>query len=179
MNFILNHSQYKHECELEQHREDAQMYSSKLYDRHTDNSLLGSVRRRFIAPKLRAQHSTTPPPPAAIIVSGSAPGANSMHESKSKTRSMTMDLKRSSSKESMATNGNHHGKMISMFSLSKVKIIWKIKRNCFFYSELVESQPSDREIECQSFIIRCRKCRFIILKVIFKYIFLNFNVESF
>jgi hypothetical protein len=116
MNFILNHSQYKHECEVEQHREDVQMYSSsKLYDRHTDNSLLGSVRRRLIAPKLRAQHSTTPPPTAIIISPSSTP--NNAHESKSKTRSTTMDLKRSSSKESMTTNG----KMISMFSLSKVK----------------------------------------------------------
>jgi hypothetical protein len=130
MNFILNHSQYKHECELEQHREDLQMYSSnKLY---SDNSLLGSVRRRFIAPKLRAQHSTTPPP-TAIIVSPSSPTANNAHESKSKIRSMTIDLKRSSSKESMSTNGNHHGKMISMFSLSKVKIVFENKMKYFIY----------------------------------------------
>jgi hypothetical protein len=116
MNFILNHSQYKHECEIEQQREDPHIYSStKIYDRQTDNSLLGSVRRRLIAPKLRSQHSTTPPPPTTIIIS--TPITNNTNDSKSKTRSMTMDLKRSASRESMITNG----KMISIFSSSKVK----------------------------------------------------------
>lgn len=117
MNFIFNHSQYKHECDIEQQKEDTQIYSStKIYDRHTDNSLLGSVRRRLIAPKLRAQHSTTPPPPAAIIVSPTSP--SNTNDLKSKTRSLTMDLKRSASRESMPTNG----KMSSIFSSSKVKI---------------------------------------------------------
>jgi len=115
MNFILNHSQYKHEYEIEQQREDPHIYSStKMYDRHTDNSLLGSVRRRLIAPKLRTQHSTTPPPTTIII---STATTNNTNDSKSKTRSMTMDLKRSASRESMITNG----KMASIFSSSKVK----------------------------------------------------------
>jgi hypothetical protein len=118
MNLVLNHSQYKHECEAEQQREDAQIYSSaKSYDRYIDNSLLGSVKRRLIAPKFRAQHSTTPPPTAIII---STPSSHNLHDSKSKSRAMTIDLKRSVSRESMTTNGNNHGKVPTFFSLSKV-----------------------------------------------------------
>jgi hypothetical protein len=113
MNFIFNHSQYKHEYDIEQQQKDIQIYSSsKIYDRHTDNSLLGSVRRRFIPPKLR-----TSSPSSTIIIS--TPSSNNTNDSKSK-RSMTMDLRRSTSKESMTNNGNHSGKMISIFSLSKV-----------------------------------------------------------
>lgn len=118
MNFIFNHSQYKHECEIEQQKEDAQILSpSKTHDRHGDTSLLGSVRRRLIAPKLRAQHSLTPPPPTAIIVSTS-PSTNT-NDLKSKTRSMTIDLKKSSSKESVAAHGNN-GNMASVFASTKV-----------------------------------------------------------
>ena len=119
MDFILNHSQYKHECEIEQQREDAQIYSStKTYDRHADNSLLGSVRRRFIAPKLRVQHSSTTSPTTVVI---STPSVNNTNDSKSKIRTMTMDLNQNASRESLTTNGNNHGKMTSIFSLSKVK----------------------------------------------------------
>lgn len=114
MNWIYHSSQYKHECDLEQQKEDMQMYSTmKNPDRHAESSLLGSVRRRLIAPKFRNQHSITPPPTATIVISTTG---NQSNEAKSKTRSMTMDLKRSSSKESMTNNG----KMISMFSLSRV-----------------------------------------------------------
>jgi len=118
MDFVLNHSQYKHECELEQQREDTQIYSStKIYDRHADNSLLGSVRRRFIAPKVRAQNSNTISPTAIII---STPSSNNGNDSKSKLRAMASDLNRSVSRESMATNGNNNGKLTSVFSLSRV-----------------------------------------------------------
>ena len=111
MNLILYQSQYKHECDAEHHKDDAHAYSSaKGYDRHSDNSLLGSVRRRFIAPKLRSQQPNTP---TAVVVSPTT-GQNS--DAKSKSRSMTMDLNRSASKDSVATNG----KIISMFSISKV-----------------------------------------------------------
>ncbi|CAM2706512.1 unnamed protein product [Rotaria socialis] len=119
MSFIFNSSLYKHECEIEQQKEDAQMYSSpKAYDRHTDNSILGSVRRRLIAPKFRAQHSITPPPPppppsTTIIISTPTP-----NDSKTKTSIMSMDLKHSVSKESM-TNNSNNGKKASMFFLSK------------------------------------------------------------
>lgn len=126
MNFILNHSQYKHECDIEQQKEDIQIYSSstKIYDRHQDNSLLGSVRRRFITQKIRAQNSSTPPPPppsTPIVVStSSSSSSNNTNGSRSKIRSMTMDIKRSTSRESMITNG----KMISIFSLSKVNYLF-------------------------------------------------------
>ncbi|CAF2127795.1 unnamed protein product [Rotaria magnacalcarata] len=114
MSFIFNRSLYKHECEIEQQKEDAQIYSSsKTYDRHADNSILGSVRRRLIAPKFRAQHSITPPPSATIIIS-----TPTSTDSKTKTSIMTMDLKHSASKESI-TNNSNNGKKSSMFFLSK------------------------------------------------------------
>jgi hypothetical protein len=129
MDFVLNHSQYKHECELEQQREDTQIYSStKIYDRHADNSLLGSVRRRFIAPKVRVQNSNTISPTAIII---STPSSNNGNDSKSKLRTMASDLNRSVSKESMATNGNNNGKLTSVFSLSRVS-----RFSIFFYLSL-------------------------------------------
>ncbi|CAF0742340.1 unnamed protein product [Rotaria sordida] len=126
MNFIFNHSQYKHECDIEQQKEDAQSYSStKIYDRHADNSLLGSVRRRFIAPKLRAQHSVTPPPTTIIV---STPSSNNISDLKSKANSMTMDLKQSASKESI-TNICTNGKISSTFFLPKNQIPQMEKSN--------------------------------------------------
>jgi len=135
MNFILCHSQYKHECDIEQQqREEIQNNSStKTPDRHTDSSLLGSVRRRLIAPKLRVQNPTTTPensksssPAATITIT--TPPSNNTNDSRSKTRSMTMDLRRSASRESITTNGNtttngnYTGKMTSFFSSSKVNL---------------------------------------------------------
>jgi hypothetical protein len=123
MNIIVNRSQYKHECEIEQQREEPQIYSSaKAYDRHTDHSLLGSVKRRFIAPKFRAQHSTTPPPTAIVI---STPMTHNTNDTKSKSRAMTIDLKRSTSRESMTTNGNNHGKTTSFLFLTKVNSLFE------------------------------------------------------
>jgi hypothetical protein len=132
MNLILYQSQYKHECDIEQQqqREETQNNStSKTPDRHADSSLLGSVRRRFIAPKLRVQNPTNEnnkSSPATTIVITTPPSNN--NDSRSKTRSMTMDLRRSASRESITTtsnghtttNGNHSGKMTSFFSSSKV-----------------------------------------------------------
>jgi len=135
MNFILNHSQYKHECDIEQRQDDIQNNSStKTSDRHGDSSLLGSVRRRLIAPKLRVQNSTTnensksSSPAATIIVT--TPPSNNTNDSRTKARSMTMDLQRSASRESLTTNGhtttttngNQTGKMTSFFSSSKVNL---------------------------------------------------------
>ncbi|CAF0794556.1 unnamed protein product [Rotaria sordida] len=128
MNFILYNSQYKHECDIEQQqqqqqKEEIQNNSSiKSPDRHADSSLLGSVRRRFIAPKLRIQNSTTTdngkssPAPTTNILS---PSSNNTNDSRSKVRSMTMDLRRSVSRESITTNGNNTTKMTSFFSSSK------------------------------------------------------------
>jgi hypothetical protein len=133
MNFILYHSQYKHECDIEQQqqREEAQNNSStKTSERHTDSSLLGSVRRRFIAPKLRVQNPTNgngkSSPGGTIIIT--TPPSNNTNDPRSKTRSMTMDLRRSVSRESittnghLGTNGNHSGKVTSFFSSSKVNL---------------------------------------------------------
>jgi hypothetical protein len=138
MNFILYHSQYKHECDIEQQqREEVQNNSSaKTPDRHTDSSLLGSVRRRLIAPKLRVQNPTNESgksSPAAATIIITTPPSNNTNESRSKTRSMTMDLRRSVSRESITgnghtTNGNTTGKTTSFFSSSKV--------NLFISSEL-------------------------------------------
>ncbi|CAF1101802.1 unnamed protein product [Rotaria sp. Silwood1] len=112
MSFIFNHSQYKHECDIEQQKEGTQIYSSaKTYDRHADNSLLGSVRRRFIAPKVRTQHSVTPPPTTIIV---STPSSHNISDLKSKTNLVTMELKQSASKESI-TNNSNNGKMSSIF----------------------------------------------------------------
>jgi hypothetical protein len=130
MNFILYHSQYKHECDIEQQqqREEVQNNSSaKTPDRHTDSSLLGSVRRRLIAPKLRVQNPTNESgksSPAAATIIITTPPSNNTNESRSKTRSMTMDLRRSVSRESITTNGhttngNTTGKTTSFFSSSK------------------------------------------------------------
>lgn len=134
MNFILNHSLYKHECDNEQRQEEIQNNSSiKSSDRHGDSSILGSVRRRLIAPKLRVQNTTTnengksSSPATTIIVT--TPPSNNTNDSRSKTRSMTMDLRRSVSRESITTNGhttttttngNSSGKATSFFSSSKV-----------------------------------------------------------
>lgn len=124
MNFILFNSQYKHECDIEQQREEANNNSSsKNSDRHTDNSLLGSVRRRFIAPKLRVQNSTNTDNGKSSSSSNNAattPSTNNTNDSRSKTRSMTMDLRRSASRESITTNGNNIAKVTSFFSSSKV-----------------------------------------------------------
>jgi hypothetical protein len=139
MNFVLYHSQYKHECDIEhQQREEIHNNSStKTPDRHTDSSLLGSVRRRLIAPKLRVQNSTTTDngksSPGATIVVTTPPSMNT-NDSRSKTRSMTMDLRRSVSRESITTNGhsttngNNTGRMTSFFSSSKVRT-FLIKNN--------------------------------------------------
>ena len=150
MNWIYHSSQFKHECELEQQREDMQILSSmKTSDRQHDSSLLGSVRRRLIAPKFRNQHSTTPPPTTTIVISTSP---NHSNESKSKTRSMTMDLKQNSPKESMTNNG----KMISMFSLSRVDI--HFENIVGYLVVLVESEFSNGKISQ----IRYGKFRWII-----------------
>jgi hypothetical protein len=128
MDFIINQSQYKHECELEQQRDDVQMHSpAKTYDRHTDNSLLGSVKRRFIAPKVRVQQPNSPTPTTYII---SSPTANNTSDPKLKVRSITDDVKRTVSKDSITTNGhNNHGKMTSIFLPSKVKLIFFFLHN--------------------------------------------------
>ncbi|CAF1197303.1 unnamed protein product [Adineta steineri] len=136
MNFILYHSQYKHECEIEQQqKEEIQNNSTtKSSDRHTDSSLLGSVRRRLIAPKLRIQNSShvdngkgsssvSSSPATTIIVT--TPPSNNTNDSRAKARSVTMDLQRSASRESIitnghsTTNGNNTGRMTSFFSSSK------------------------------------------------------------
>ena len=133
MNFVFSHSQYKHECDVEQQqqREESQNYSSsKSSERHSDNSLLGSVRRRFIAPKLRIQSSN--PDHVKVVAAGvtsptTAPTPPNNNESRSKTRSMTMELRRSVSRESITTNGHNSStngnggtRMTSFFSSSKV-----------------------------------------------------------
>ena len=126
MNFILSNSQYKHECDIEQQREkeDAQHNSSmKSSDRHSDNSLLGSVRRRLIAPKLRIQNSTNHDNAKSSLVSTVIPttsGLSSTHDSRSRTLSVAMDLRRSASRESITINGDHTGRVNSFFSSSKV-----------------------------------------------------------
>jgi hypothetical protein len=136
MNFILNHSQYKHECDIEQQqREEVHNNSlTKTPDRHADSSLLGSVRRRLIAPKLRVQNPTTTEngksPQAAATIIITTPPSNNTNDSRTKARSMTMDLQRSASRESLTTNGhtttttngNQTGKMTSFFSSSKVNL---------------------------------------------------------
>lgn len=130
MTFIFSHSQYKHECDLEQQhqREELQNSSNKSADRHhTDNSLLGSVRRRLIAPKLRVQNShadNEKSSKAAAVVAQTTP-TSTHNDSRSKTRSMTMELRRSVSRESITTNGHTNStsgnaRMMSFFSSSKV-----------------------------------------------------------
>ena len=128
MNFIVHHSQYKHECDIEQQqqRDEAHAYSSsKASERHTDNSLLGSVRRRLIAPKLRIQNSTSDNGKPSTSTA-STPTSNSTTDARSKTRSMTMDLRRSASRESIsnnthnASNGTNAARVTSFFSSSKV-----------------------------------------------------------
>lgn len=117
MNYIFHHSQYKHEREIEQQKEDAPVFSPKGYDRHADNSLLGSVRRRLIAPKLRSQHSITPPPTTSTFSIQSI--NNNTNDSKSKMSPIPIELKPNTTKESMVTNSNN-GKMGSIFSSPKV-----------------------------------------------------------
>ncbi|CAF3107369.1 unnamed protein product [Rotaria socialis] len=125
MNSILCNSQYKHECDIEQQQKEEannNNSSSKSSDRHSESSLLGSVRRRFIAPKLRVQNSTTTDNGKSSPASNSTittPSSNNINDSRSKTRSMTMDLRRSTSRESIATNGNNMTKVTSFFSSSK------------------------------------------------------------
>lgn len=109
MDFVVNHSQYKHECEIEQQREDP---VTKNYDRHTDTSILGSVKRRLIAPKLRVQHTNVPTPTTYLITSSAT------NDSKPKVRTLADDIKRNVPKESMGSNG----KVTSIFSSSKVNI---------------------------------------------------------
>lgn len=136
MNFVLHHSQYKRECDLEQQqREETQSYAAlKTPDRHSDNSLLGSVRRRLIAPKLRVQNAHSDNGKTSPAASTPPSNTNST-DSRSKTRSMTMDLRRSASRESIstnghtstattttATNGNGTGRMTSFFSSSSSKV---------------------------------------------------------
>ncbi|CAF4518259.1 unnamed protein product, partial [Rotaria sp. Silwood2] len=145
MSFIFNHSQYKHECDIEQQKEDAQIYSStKTYDRHADNSLLGSVRRRFIAPKLRTQHSLTPPPTTIIV---STPSSNNINDSKSKTSSVTTELKQSASKESI-TNNSNNGKMSSIFFLPKNQIPQMEKLNTT--RAFLEAENADLSLSSRS-----------------------------
>lgn len=140
MSFIVHHSQYKHECDIEQQQqreENNQNQSAKTPDRHNDSSLLGSVRRRLIAPKVRVQNQNNDngksSPGATIIIT--TPPTNNNNDSRSKTRSMTMDLRRSVSRESITTNGhtttngNHMGKTTSFFSSSKVGFLTHSKLN--------------------------------------------------
>jgi hypothetical protein len=127
MQFIFHNSQYKYECDREQQQREESHQYSKGSDRHNDNSLLGSVRRRFIAPKLRVQHShgdstKASPTNQALLAT---PSTQTTNEMRSKTRSMTMDLRRSVSRESINTNGhgngsNGGGRMAAFFSSSKV-----------------------------------------------------------
>jgi hypothetical protein len=130
MNFILYHSQYKHECEIEQQQQQKEESQNNSSTKTTDSSLLGSVRRRLIAPKLRVQNSTTndngkSSSPSSIVIMATPP-SNNTNDSRSKTRSMTMDLRRSASRESIitnghsGTNGNSTGRMTSFFSSTKV-----------------------------------------------------------
>ncbi|CAF0877590.1 unnamed protein product [Adineta ricciae] len=109
MDFVVNHSQYKHECEIEQQREDS---IAKNYDRHTDNSILGTVKRRLIAPKLRVQHTNSPTTTTYLITSSATNNAN---DAKPKVRTLADDIKRNIPKESMVSNG----KVASIFSSSK------------------------------------------------------------
>jgi hypothetical protein len=132
MTFIVHHSQYRHEYDLEhQQREESQLNSSKSSERHTDNSLLGSVRRRFIAPKLRVQnsHSDNSKSSSNAATNLAVSSSNNSNDQRSKTRSMTMDLRRSVSRESINTNGHPGqtnglttGRMTSFFSSSKVNL---------------------------------------------------------
>ncbi|CAF0746655.1 unnamed protein product [Adineta steineri] len=146
MEFISNHSQYKRECEIEQQRDDTHMYSSsKAYDRPVDNSLLGSVRRRFIAPKVRVQHTNNTSSSTTYIIS--SPSANNTNDSKTKIRSMTEDLKRSTSRESMLMNGNY-GKMTSIFSSSKNQNSKIDKSNT--NRPVLESENSDSSLNSRS-----------------------------
>ena len=154
MSFIVHHSQYRHEYDLEQqHREESQTNSSKSSERHTDNSLLGSVRRRFIAPKLRVQNShsdnSKSSPSAAATTNVAVSSANNATDPRSKTRSMTMDLRRSVSRESINTNGHTGptngmgtGRMTSFFSSSNVMPVIYLRRSTFAFSPSVDEQSS-------------------------------------
>jgi hypothetical protein len=105
MNFIVYHSQYRHECDIEQqqHKDEIHMLSSmKSSERHTDSSLLGSVRRRFIPPKLRAQNST---PPSTSQTTSSTSTSNAMHDAKAKMRSMTIDVRPNPARDYVTSNG--------------------------------------------------------------------------
>lgn len=129
MNLILCQSQYKHECDIEQ-QQHAREETQKTPDRHADSSLLGSVRRRLIAPKLRVQNTTNENgKSSATTIVISTPPTN---DSRSKTRSMTMDLRRSVSRESMTTNGNHSSKVTSFFSSSKVYSTFLLRNSIVF-----------------------------------------------
>lgn len=167
MSFIVHHSQYRHEYDLEQqHREESQTSSSKSSERHTDNSLLGSVRRRFIAPKLRVQNShsdnskSSSPAAAAATTNVAASSSNNSNDPRSKTRSMTMDLRRSVSRESINTNGHTAptngiatGRMTSFFSSSKViSAICLRRRSTFPLSSQTSSPRLDKSRTSRSLL---------------------------
>ena len=141
MNFILFYSQYKHECDLEQQQKDEIQLSiqAKGSERHTDSSLLGSVRRRFIASKSRPQNSISISSPSTAVASPSLSN-HQQTDSKPRTRTMTMDIKHNSSKDSTGTNGKTSG----LFSSFKVNILSEIQyrethaRSSFLYSSNIE-----------------------------------------
>ena len=99
MDFILHQSQYKHECDLQQHRE--------TFDRPHDTSLFGSVRRRFITPKLRQ--------PTNVV------------ESKSKVRSMTLERRSNPTKST--------GKFSSSLKVNKERQRKSVSTSFSFLSE--------------------------------------------
>lgn len=149
MDFILNHSQYKHECEMGQQRDDTLTSSStKTYDRHTDNSLLGSVKRRFIAPKVRTQQ-LNPPTPTTYIISATPTGT--ANDAKPKVRTLADDVKRNVPKEIVVSNGHqNHGIMTSLFSSSKVTAPLRGRRSLTVAFSLPEPK---REIQREPFDI--------------------------
>ncbi|CAF2894408.1 unnamed protein product [Rotaria sp. Silwood2] len=151
MNFILSNSQFKRECDIEQQQKEETHNNSsiKTSDRHTDSSLLGSVRRRFIAPKLRIQNSTTTDNGKSSPASTNnviTPPSNNTNDSRSKARSVTMDLRRSVSRESITTNGNNMAKMTSFFSSSKTNSprLDKSTNRSLLDHENIDSAPSSR-----------------------------------
>jgi RAP1 GTPase activating protein 1 len=120
MNLMLFHSQYKHECDIEQQQQQREE-ALKTSDRHADSSLLGSVRIQ----NPTNENNKSSPSATIIITTPPSSNNNNNNDSRSKTRSMTMDLRRSASRESIntnghtTTNGNHSNKMTSFFSSSK------------------------------------------------------------
>ncbi|CAF0724252.1 unnamed protein product [Didymodactylos carnosus] len=106
MEYLLTNSQYKFEQEQQQQQhqqQHLQVQSSSLQKTSDtrENGLLGSVRRRLY-PKIRIQTSSADTKQTIVSATSSINGDIDL--TRSKTRSMTMDLKRSISRESVITN---------------------------------------------------------------------------